>query len=385
MTTTTKRDYMNIVHRRYFKASKKEKSKIIDEICSNLNIHRKSAIRLINAIPVDKHAKRNPRPYIYSKKVLWIAYELWKLTEYPCGTILKASVPLWIKHLKNYYPIDTDTETKLLSISASTIDRRLKHQKRRIKAKIYRTTKPGRIIRSQVPIRCSSASITKPGSIELDTVAHCGNSSSGEFICTVNSVDIATCWVSRRAVLGKGQYGVGKAIDEIRNELPFKLIDIDFDNGEEFLNWHLIRYCKLNSIGYTRSRPYKKDDQAHIEQKNSTHVRRIFGRLRLDKPEVVELMNSLYRNELSIYHNFFKPSQRLVSKKVVGSKLKRKFDKTQTPCERVLASKDVEKAAKKKIKALFESINPIELKRTVDNKVKAIFTLQYKRQKHAAA
>lgn len=385
MTTATKRDYMHIVHKRYFKASKKEKSRIIDEVCANLNIHRKSAIRLINGIPPDKGAKRSPRPYIYSKHVIWIIEELWKLTEYPCGIILKASIPLWIKHLKRCYPIDADTEAKLFSISSSTIDKRLRSIKKRIKRKIYGRTKPGHIIRSQIPIRCSSSGVTKPGSLELDTVAHCGDSSAGEFIYTVNSVDIATCWVSRRAVLGKGQFAVQRAIDDIGKELPFKVLDMDFDNGDEFLNWHLIRYCKLNSIGYTRSRPYKKDDQAHIEQKNSTHVRRIFGRVRLDKLDVAHLMNDLYRNELCLYHNFFKPSQKLISKKVIGSKLVRKFDKTQTPYHRVLSSGYVSKNAKKQLTNQFNSINPIELKRTIDRKVKAIFALEYRKVKHAAA
>lgn len=385
MTTTSKKDYMDIVEKRYYKAGKKEKSKIIDEICVNLNIHRKSAIRLINAVPVDKHEKRSPRTPIYSKNVIWIIQELWKFTEYPCGTILKASIPLWVKHLKRYYPIDGDIERMLFRISASTIDRRLKLIKKRIKRKIYGRTKPGHIIRSQIPIRCSSRGVNKPGSLELDTVAHCGDSGAGEFIYTVNSVDIASCWVSRRAVLGKSQFVVQRAIDDIRNELPFPLLDMDFDNGDEFLNWHLIRYCKIHSILCTRSRPYKKDDQAHIEQKNSTHVRRVFGRLRLDKPEVAELMNDLYRNELCLYHNFFKPSQKLISKKVICSRLIRKFDKTQTPYERLLASEHISKKAKKALADLFNSIDPVELKRVIDRKIKAIFALQYRKVKHAAA
>jgi hypothetical protein len=385
MTQATKRGYMGIVCKRYFKSSKKEKSRIIDEVCANLGIHRKSAIRLINGIPPDKGVKRHQRTCLYSKRVIWILEELWKLTEYPCGIILKASVPLWIKHLKQYYPIDSDIESGLLNISSSTIDRRLRPVKRRIKRKIYGKTKPGHIIRSQIPIRCSSSDITKPGSLELDTVAHCGNSGAGEFIYTVNSVDIATCWVSRRAVLGKGQYAVQKAIDDISKELPFRVLDMDFDNGDEFLNWHLIRYCKLNSIGFTRSRPYKKDDQAHIEQKNSTHVRRVFGRIRLDKLEVAHLMNDLYQNELRLYHNFFKPSQKLVSKKVIGSKLVRRFDKTQTPYQRVLLSEYVSAKAKKRLAEQFNSINPVELKRAIDRKIKAVFALQYKQAKHAAA
>jgi len=317
--------------------------------------------------------------------VLWIIEELWKLTEYPCGTILKASIPVWLPTLKKQFPIDHLTERSLRAISSSTIDRRLRTKKKYLKSKIYGTTKPGKILRSQVPIRTSSSRITKPGSMEFDTVAHCGFSNSGEFIYTVNGVDIASTWISRRAVLGKGMFCVQQAIDAMRTELPFPLLDIDFDNGDEFLNWHLIDYCAKHSIACTRSRPYKKDDQAHIEQKNSTHVRRIFGRIRLDKPEVLHLMNDLYANELMLYHNFFKPSQKLISKTFLGSRMIRKFDKPLTPYERLLQSHHISKKKKQLLTQLFNSLNPIYLKKTIDEKIKRTFYLQSLKQKEAQA
>jgi hypothetical protein len=376
MDSTTKGVYMAIVQQRYHKANRKGKSKILDEIVANLPIHRKSAIRLVNTFTSSRKPRKRTRCTLYGKKVLWIIEELWKLLDYPCGSILKASVLDWLPHLKKYYPIDKPTVDDLLKISPSTIDRSLKKKKKYIKGKIYGTTKPSYILRTHIPIRTSSAHITTPGSLELDTVAHCGNSNAGEFIYTVNGVDIATTWVTRCAVLGKGQFKVKNAINSMRETLPFPLIDIDFDNGDEFLNYTLIAYCNSHSIGFTRSRPYKKDDQAHIEQKNSTHVRRIFGHIRLDKPEVLHLINDLYAHELNWYHNFFKPSFKLLEKKCMGARIKRTFEKPRTAYQRVLASDHISAQSKRTLTKLFESLNPIELKRTIDSKIKHIFYLQ---------
>jgi hypothetical protein len=377
MTITTKRDYMRTVAQRYIKASRKEKSEILCEITANVPMHRKSAIRLVNAAFYE-HKKRSPRPktFIYTKKTIWIVAELWKLLDYAYGEILKAAIPAWLPFLKQRFPIDAHTEEQLLKISPSTIDRRLSEKKKRIKQSIFGTTKPNYILRAQIPIRTSSLKIDKPGSLELDTVAHCGNRNAGEYISTVNGVDIDLTWVVRRSVMGKSRFVVQKAIDEMRAELPFPLVDIDFDNGEEFLNHHLIDYCNRTSLGFTRSRPYKKNDQAHIEQKNSTHVRRIFGRVRLDKQEVCDAMNDLYRHELNWYQNLFKPSQKLLSKKFIGSHMKRKLDKPKTPYQRLLESPHIPKATKDAYTKLFNSLDPIELKQTLDRKIKHIFALQ---------
>ncbi len=374
---------MKIVQKRYLKEKKQEKSIILDEIVQNLNCHRKSAIRLVNS-DLSKQRKPTCKTMTYNKKVFWIIEELWKNSEYPSGIILKAQIPIWLEKAKKRYPIDPITERDILRISASTIDRRLTHKKKRIKAKIYSTTKPGRLIRSQVPIRTSSHRIGKPGSFEIDTVAHCGFSNAGEFIYTVNSVDIATGWVIRRAVLGKGQFGVQRAVDYIRMKSPFGMHEIDFDNGDEFLNWYLLGYCNKNNIGYTRSRPYKKDDQAHIEQKNSTHVRRVFGRVRLDRPAVLHPMNDLYDLELYDFHNFFKPSQKLLKKTFIGSRVKRTFDSPKTPYQRLMESTQVSKKVKHSTTQHFLSLDPFDLKCAIDRKLKNLFNLQTRKEKLAS-
>jgi hypothetical protein len=384
MTAITRKDYMLTVQKRYLGARDNgEKSKILDEVCSNLGIHRKSAIRRLNT-PIDREKERRYSSHtVYSKKVLWIVEELWKLIEYPCGLILKAAIPIWLPFLKTRFPIDSKTEKLLLNISPSTIDRRLRDKKKKLKGKLYGKTKPGLILRNQIPIKTSSLEISSPGSLELDLVCHCGPASaSGEFAYTLNSVDIDSTWVERRIVLGKGETGVQQAIDSIRKSLPFPLTDIDFDNGSEFINHHLIRYCVKNKIAFTRSRPYYKDDQAHIEQKNSTHVRRIFGHVRFDKLCVVHLINDLYENELRLFHNFFKPSQKLISKKFVGSKTIRKFQKPLTPYQRLLKNKSLDKTSRKKLRALFVSLNPLILKKMIQQKIRGIFSEQAKPCNH---
>ena len=379
MTSNTRKDYMLTVQTRYFKAEKEEKSSILDEICSNLSIHRKSAIRRINHPRESDKSRPSSSHPIYSKKVIWIIEELWKLAEYPCGIILKAVIPIWLPFLKSRFPINPSIENLLLNISSSTLDRRLRDKKKLLKGKLYGKTKPGLLLRSQIPIKTSSLNISSPGSLEIDLVCHCGvNSASGEFVSTLNAVDIHSTWVERRAVLGKGEIGVQKSVDSIRTSIPFPIKDIDFDNGSEFVNYHLIKYCDLNHIGYTRSRPYCKDDQAHIEQKNSTHVRRIFGHVRLDKLSVVLLMNDLYQNELRLFHNFFKPSQKLLSKKFVGSKVIRKFLPPQTPYQRLLKSNVLSSEQRLKLRRLFLSLNPIHLQKIVHQKINNIFKEQQK-------
>jgi hypothetical protein len=341
---------------------------------------------LMKQAPKPKRKPKKPRlatNLLYSGKVLFVIEQLWRLTEYPCGVILKACIPLWLPFLKKRFSIDTDTRNKLLEISPSTIDRRLRDKKRKLKSKIYGKTKPGKILRSQIPIRTSSSKISEPGYIELDLVSHSGNSAAGEYIHTLNAVDIALTWVSRRAVFGKGEIGVQKAVDEIRKEMPCGLKSIDFDYGSEFINFHLLRYCDKQQIAYTRSRPYKKDDQAHIEQKNSTHVRRLFGSIRFDKLEVLRLMNNLYENELYLFHNFFKPCLKLEKKTFIGSKMKRKFQKPMTPYARLLLSKKASQKVKQKMTELFNTLNPIDLKKQIDLKMKKIFYVQRQEKNNA--
>ncbi len=385
MEISTKEKYVNILKKRYKKASRKKKSQILSEVQENTGMHRKAAIRLLNSCLRAKIAKKRFPRYLYTKKTIWIIEELWKLNEYACGTNLKSAIPIWISHLKRYYPIDQTTEAQLMKISASTIDRRLKQKRIKYKLKLYSTTKPHRPLYSEVPVKTLSRCTTKPGSIEIDTVVHCGHSLQGDMCYTVNAVELAFGWIGRRAVFCKGARGVHKAITEIIREMPILISNIDIDNGDEFLNWHMINYCKENNISLSRSRPYKKNDQAHIEQKNSTHVRRIFGRTRFDKISVRDLLNDLYANELTLYHNFFRPSQKLMEKTFLASKTKRIFDIPRTPFQRLLLSPDVSHETKSKLETLFNSLDPIYLKTSINRKIRAIFNEQKTTHLHKTA
>lgn len=220
-------------------------------------------------------------------------------------------------------------------MSPRQMDRRLAGRKRALKRRIYGHTKPGTLLKQQIPVRTDNWDVKQPGYCEIDLVSHSGPSASGEFLYSLNLTDIQTGWCETRVILGKGETGVADALEEIRQSLPFKLLAIDSDNGSEFINYHLLRYCGKRSIGFTRGRAYKKNDNAHIEQKNWTHVRRIFGWDRFDTPEQQHAMNALYRQALRLMMNAFQPCVKLVAKERTGSRLKRVYDPPQTPLERL--------------------------------------------------
>ena len=205
------------------------------------------------------------------------------------------------------------------------------------------TTKPGTLLRHQIPIGTNQWDQRRPGFLEADTVAHCGESTAGQFAYTIDCVDIATGWSEQRAVWGRGETGVIEQIRHIEQSLPFALLGFDCDNGSEFLNHHLLRHFvnRPKPVHFTRSRAYRKDDNAHIEQKNWTHVRQWIGYERLDDPRVVELLNELYRNEWRLFHNFFCPSVKLLAKQQLGSKTIKHHDRPKTPYQRLIDSPDI--------------------------------------------
>lgn len=264
-------------------------------------------------------------------------------------------------------------------MSAPTIDRLLKPNKVKFKRKGLCGTKPRSLLKNQIPIRTDNWNITKPGFCEADTVAHCGNSLSGDFAWSLTMTDIYSAWTENRATWGKGSQGVLEQIKDIEKRLPFKLLGFDCDNGSEFLNYHLIRYFsdrpKARLVQFSRSRPYHKDDNAHVEQKNWAHVRQLFGYNRFDKKPMVELMNDLYRNEYSLLQNYFCPAMKLVSKERINSKYRKKYDIPKTPYQRLLASNHIPLETKQKLSIIYNSLNPFVLRRNIEIKLKNIFKL----------
>lgn len=377
MTARTKRDMVCAIYPRYHKASRERKSEILDEFCATAGYHRKYAICLLNR-PVQDSARLRPRrrEQTYSEEVIGVLAKIWEAAGYPWSVRLKAAIPLWLpwarKHVKELTPA---LERQLLAMSARQMDRRLAHRKKALGRRIYGRTKPGTLLKHHIPIKTDTWDVDRAGLAEIDLVSHSGSNASGEFIYSLNLTDIHSTWVETVAVMGKGQTGVLDAITEIEHALPFALRGLDSDNGSEFLNHHLYTYCQRHRIHFTRSRPYKKDDNAHIEQKNWTHVRKLLGWERYDSHKALEAVNDLYRNELRLMMNLFQPSVKLVRKTRVGSRLTRRYDPPQTPLDRLRTSNV---GTSKKVAALLrlrDQTDPFELSRAIERKLERIYKL----------
>jgi hypothetical protein len=366
------------MHARYQCArSDEDKSAILDELCQVCGYHRKHAIRKLNG-PLPKSQKkrrRKVRSTTYSSKVIGVLKAVWAAAGYPWSVRLKALLPLWLVWIRIRFALTPEQERQLLAISARQMDRRLQPHKLALTRQRYGRTKPGTLLKHQVPIRTDHWDVTAPGYVEIDLVSHSGSNAEGDFIYSLNLTDIFTGWTETRAVMGKGQRGVVAALDEMVVALPFTLKAIDSDNGSEFLNAHLLRYCKQRNLKFTRSRPYKKDDNAHIEQKNWTHVRKLIGYDRFDSLRALAAMNDLYTCEWRSMMNLFQPSVKLQSKVRKGSRLTRRYDVPQTPLDRLLQAKcgDPQKLAARLKQR--QATDPFALAATIERKVEKIWEL----------
>ena len=381
MSGKTRWDYLKAIYLRYQKVSKPFRGRILDEFCQVCDYNRKYAIRLLNG-PAPQKPKpivRKGRPWTYGAKVISALTAVWEAAGYPCSVRLKALLPLWLPWAIKRMGLTAQVQKQLLMISPATIDRRLKGKRGQLKKRLYGRTKPGTLLKHHIPIKTDSWDVKSPGFTEIDLVSHSGNSASGEFLHSLNVTDIHTTWVESRAVMGKSQIGVLNAMQNIERALPFKLLGIDSDNGSEFINYHLKTFCDQNHIQFTRGRPYKKDDNAHIEQKNYTHVRKILGYLRYDSGPAQKAINELYQNELHIFQNLFLPAMKLSKKSRVGSKLKRCYDKPQTPLERVLKCPQADPVKVQQLKRLRDQTDPFELAKRLEQKLERIFEMANQR------
>lgn len=383
MSLASRLEYLKKIKSKYLKAEKREKSQILDEYCGNTGHNRKYITRRLSPkvdLTKNEWKKRKKKKWIYSADDICELSKVWEILDYPCGQRLKPVMGEIIDKLVEFGELDitNDAISKLKRISSATVDLRLRPYRKKLLRKITSTTKPGSLIKKQIPIRTSSWNEKRIGYSELDTVAHCGDNNSGEFINSLNLTDILTGWTDGIAVMGKAQKRIQDGLDNIKKRLPFKLRAIDPDNGSEFINWQLFGYCLARKIEFTRGRPYQKNDNAHIEQKNWTHVRKIFGYRRLDKNEQLEIMNDLYENELHFYKNFFLPNIKLIDKKRIGKhqeKIKRIYDEAKTPYQRVLLSSETDKKTKKELKEQYAKLNPAELRRKILAKLEKLAKL----------
>ena len=375
-----RRAYLEAIRTRYWRASKAGKTAILNEFCEVCGYHRKYALRLLGNRKRGGKPPHTPGPTSrYDTPELVEALRaIWMASNQLCSKRLKAALPLWLPHYAtSFHPLSADTAARLGSISAATIDRLLKPVRAKIKRRGLSGTKPGTLLKKHIPIQAGVWDVTQPGFIEADTVAHCGDSLAGNFVWSLTMTDICTGWTECRATWNKGSDGVMTQIKAVQKALPFPVKGFDCDNGSEFLTWHLLRYFqnRKQPIQFTRSRPYHSNDNAHVEQKNWSCVRQLFGYDRLENPKMVKMMNDLYANEFSLFTNFFCPTLKLKSKAREGSKWVRKHGKPVTPAQRVLDHPDIPESTKEKISAQAKSLNPFLIQKQIQRKLRAIFKL----------
>lgn len=384
----------------YRGASKKEKGVILEQFIATTGYSRWYA-RLVlrhegRRLQTDKQtivvverkssAKRK-RACRYDEKVQTALVRLWRIMDYICGKRLQPSLAELITVLErhNEFRCDRETRAKLLRISAASIDRLLKPERRKYELRGRAGTKPGTLLKKQIPIRTFAEWDEQcPGFVEIDLVGHDGGTAAGDYCQTLDLTDIATTWTETMAVRNKAQAWVFAALKKLRQNLPFSLLGIDSDNGSEFINQYLLDYCKDQKLSFTRSRPYRKNDNCFVEQKNYSVVRRAVGYARYDTEAQLNLLNELYVT-LRLYTNFFQPTMKLKSKERVGSKVIKRYDGAQTPYQRVLAAPQVSEADKQRLRAKYKTLNPAALKRKLmrlqDRLLKSTASLKPARQR----
>jgi len=353
---------------RYRRASKTAKGAMLDELCALTGWTRRHARRaLTEALSERGRVPRRKRPRIYGEEVLRPLRFVWATLGGPAGKRLAPFMAEAVEALERHGEIDLapPARAKLLQISAATIDRALAPDRRRLRVKGRHGTKPGSILKRQIPIRTFAEwDDRRPGFCEADLVAHDGGSGAGEFCQTLDVTCVATGWTEMRALPTKAQRWVLEALVDIRESLPFPLLGLDSDNGGEFINVELFRWCEQEGITFTRSRPYRKNDNCFVEQKNWPAVRQQVGYLRYETAAELEALRQLY-SHLRLYVNFFQPQMKLVSKTRQGAKVSKRFDRAQTPYQRVLASPDVEVHRKDALRETYLGLNPAQLKRDI--------------------
>jgi hypothetical protein len=395
----TRKKLTGIQSKRYQKARKKAKTKILDEFIAGTGYNRKYALHLLanwgktKQLTIDgkavkltakkpKKAKANKggRPKKYGDDVIAVVCKIWEFFDYQCGKLLAPLIKLMIDFLvaEPEFGINNNLEIrkKLLEISASTIDRRLKSERKKLEIRGKSLTKPGKLLKNQIPVRTYFTwDERKPGFFELDTVSHCGANSSGEFCSTLTLTDVCAGWVEVRGLRNRAHIRVKLATMEVRDTLPFPLLGIDSDNGGEFINEQLKSWCDENHIQFTRSRPYRKNDNCFVEQKNGDIVRKTVGYYRYDTDAETEALQEVYKFLCPLV-NYWYPSIKIKGKeRLKNGKYKKNYDVPKTPYQRLLESPDISNEAKDELRRRAALINPVTQKRLVNRALARLLKL----------
>ncbi|MEW6231587.1 MAG: transposase family protein [Chloroflexota bacterium] len=364
MTKVGKRELADAVRKRYWRASKKQKSRILDEFVATTGYHRKYALWLLgDHSPRRTGVRRRRRQRTYTADVSQALIRIWDICDRIASRRLHPFLPEMLQVLERHDELHLApaSEQLLLTMSRSTMDRLLRPARRGQPKRGRSTTKPGTLLKRSIPIRTfADWDDAKPGFLEIDLVAHCAESTEGEYLATLDTVDVVTGWSECIVPANRGQQAVRAALLEIRERLPVPLLGIDSDNDGAFINDHLLRYCQEGRITFTRSRPYKKNDQAHVEQKNWSVVRRVVGYDRYEGAAAQAALNALY-HDLRLYVNFFQPSVKLKAKTRVDGKVKKMYDEAQTPYQRIVASPFVSETVKRTLTEQYLTLNPVTL------------------------
>jgi len=378
MSMTSKRELLTIVSPRYVTATGAEKQRILAEFVATTGYHRKYALTLLNHPPHPRSCPvRRPRAQTYTPAVQRALVRLWEIADRICSKRLVPGLPALIDALERHgeLTLDPPTRTLLLTLSPATTDRLLASTRRAALPRGRTTTKPGSLLKHQIPIRTSADwDDARPGFLEIDLVAHGGESASGEYVHSLVLTDIATQWTECIALPNRGEQAVGTAIAHARTLLPVPMRGLDSDNGGEFINHHLYRYCEREQITFTRCRPYKKNDQCHVEQKNYSIVRQTIGYDRYEGAAACAALATVY-TALRRYTNFFQPSVQLVGKKREGGKMIKRYDVAQTPYQRMLSAPTVKKDVKERLCDEYLTLNPAALRRQIEAAQDALWRL----------
>ena len=377
MSQTSKRELLAAIRPRYTLGGRTEKQLVLDELVATTGYHRKYAIQVLNHPPKRRTGKRGGGPAKYIGPVRVALEQGWRAANCICSKRLVPGLPTFVEALERHgeLKLDAQTRTLLLALSPATADRLLKRARAGVKPHGLTTTKPGTLLKQSIPVRTFAQwDDAQPGFMEIDLVAHCGDATRGEYLNSLDMIDVKTRWVELYGLINRSQATVSAAIVICRGRLPYALLGLDSDNGAEFINHDLKRYCEQEHITFTRCRPYKKNDQAYVEQKNWTAVRQTVGYDRYEGPAACVALNALYE-PLRLYLNFFQPVMVLVEKVRDGAKVTKRYDVAQTPYQRVLAAPDVPEEAKERLRKLYPTLNPAALLRQIQTRQEALWKL----------
>ena len=377
MTRQSIQEYVAAIRERYRKASKEAKGKILDEFTQVTGLHRKAAIRLLNRMVESLRKKKRGRLRKYDSTVADSLKTVWEASDRLCSKRLKPFMPEILDVLRHHgeLRINAHTEGQLCRMSPATIDRLLRPHRRLGGRRGVTTTRPGSLLKSSIPIRTfADWQENKPGFLEIDLVAHCGESTEGFYLNTLCAVDVASGWTECLPVWGKGQVRVRSAVHRIRQRLPFALLGVDSDNGSEFINQCFYNYCRDEKITFTRSRAYKKNDSCHVEQKNGNVVRRLVGYDRYASKAAYQCLGRIY-DCVRLYLNFFQPTMKLLSKTRHGARVHKVYEKAQTPYQRILKLGVLSEAKQAELATTYSGLNPVLLLKQINNNLEQLWRM----------